>query len=180
MLDFKVEAKVANRPNPDVRDAPSTIVRKKCLSGRSTIWLFMSESDRQGQSNALQARFLCGACGAVAATVSCVPAGTTFPDPILGNVSDKSSWLAIEGFLGTHGNALKGREAAVLDALTCSSAKQLYACHPLWAPFYCSECDESYCENCWDSWIVMDDEDPGWYDCTNARCPKGHVRRIDD
>jgi hypothetical protein len=86
----------------------------------------------------------------------------------------------ISGFLGEQGKSLDGQEAAVREALEKSSAKQLNAIDPLWAPFYCFRCQASYCWDCWRTWIVMDDEFPGWYDCTEGICPKWHKRMIDD
>jgi hypothetical protein len=129
---------------------------------------------------ALQATFRCAACNAVAATVIYVRKGKTYPDPILENIADDADWVVISGFMGEQGKLLGSREAAVRDALENSSAKQLYHVDPLWAPFYCYECQASYCWDCWRTFPVMDDEYPGWYDYTEGFCPKGHERMIDD
>jgi hypothetical protein len=45
---------------------------------------------------------------------------------------------------------------------------------------YCPECDKAYCGDHIKQEVVMDDEDPGFYDCTYGTCPKGHRRMIDD
>ena len=129
---------------------------------------------------ALQATFRCAACNGVAATATYVRQGETYPDPFLKDAANEEDWLMIDGFLGAQGKCLDGHEAAVRAALENSSAKQLYQLAPLWASFYCRKCQASYCWDCWDSWIVMDDELPGWYDCTEGICPKGHEKMLDD
>jgi len=126
----------------------------------------MNESGKTATHGTLEATFRCGACNEVAAVVTSVPRGGTYPGPILEVISHQADWLVIDGFLGTQGKAVESHATAVRDALQHSSARQLYDIAFLWAPFYCSECHESYCWNCWESWIVMDEEDPGWYDCT--------------
>ena len=129
---------------------------------------------------ALQATFRCATCNGVAATATYVCQGESYPDPFLKDVAHESDWLVIDGFLGTHGKLLEDLADAVRGALETANAKQLYEIDALWAPFYCYECQASYCQDCWTSWIVMDDEFPGWYDCTDGICPKGHERMIDD
>jgi hypothetical protein len=129
---------------------------------------------------ALQATFRCATCNGVAATATYVQKGESYPDPFLKDVAHESDWLVIEGFLGTQGKLLESYAAAVREALEKSSAKQLYHVDRLWAPFYCSRCQASYCWDCWRTFPVMDDEYPGWYDYTEGICPKGHERMIDD
>ena len=129
---------------------------------------------------ALQATFRCAACDGVAATATYVPRGVTYPDPILENIADESDWLVISGFLGEQGTLLESWADAVRSALETSSARKLHQIDPALAAFYCYKCQASYCWDCWDSWIVMDDEYPGWYDCTDGRCPNGHEKMIDD
>lgn len=140
----------------------------------------MNESSKPVMDGALEVTFRCGACNEVAAIASYVPRGGTSSDPIMDAAFDESDRLAITGFGGSLGKTLDNRATAVRDALQHSSARQLYDIHFLWAPFYCAECHESYCWTCWNPRVVMDDEDPGWYDCTDGTCPKGHERKIDD
>ena len=142
----------------------------------------MNEPSEPIMHGALEVTFRCGACNEVAAIVRYDSGGGTCPDPILKSIVDRSEsdWLVISGFPGTQGHALDSRAAYVRSALQHSSAKQLYDIHFPWAAFYCSECNESYCWNCWQSRVVMDEEDPGWYDCTHGTCPKGHEKMIDD
>jgi hypothetical protein len=45
---------------------------------------------------------------------------------------------------------------------------------------YCPECDKAYCEEHMRMEVVMDEDDPNFYDCTYGTCPKGHRRMIDD
>jgi hypothetical protein len=45
---------------------------------------------------------------------------------------------------------------------------------------YCPECDKVYCRNHMRTEVVMDEDDPGFYDCTYGTCPAGHRRMIDD
>ncbi len=139
-----------------------------------------NESSKPMTHGAHEVSFRCGACNELAAIVTYVPSGGTYPDPIFEIIVRESDWLVITGFAGTLGKALDSRATAVRIALQHSSAKQLYDIHFPWAPFYCSECNESYCWNCWQSRVVMDEENPDWYDCTYGRCPKGHEKKIDD
>jgi len=45
---------------------------------------------------------------------------------------------------------------------------------------YCPECDKIYCREHMKMEVVMDEDDPGFYDCTYGTCPNGHRRMIDD
>jgi hypothetical protein len=45
---------------------------------------------------------------------------------------------------------------------------------------YCPECDKAYCSDHMRTEVVMDEDDPGFYDCTYGTCPAGHRRMIDD
>ena len=45
---------------------------------------------------------------------------------------------------------------------------------------YCPECDKVYCADHMKMEVVMDEDDPAFYDCTYGTCPKGHRRMIDD
>lgn len=42
---------------------------------------------------------------------------------------------------------------------------------------YCPECDRIYCGKHYTTSVSFDD---GFYDCTDAVCPQGHSRTIDD
>ena len=70
--------------------------------------------------------------------------------------------------------------AALESALRASDADGLYALDREFAPFLCRECAMSYCKDCWVTWQQFADDFPGWYEDTKGRCPKGHVRIMDD
>jgi len=48
------------------------------------------------------------------------------------------------------------------------------------APFYCPDCDASYCGAHWQRWDVFDEDDPTWHDSIRGRCPSGHERMLED
>lgn len=45
------------------------------------------------------------------------------------------------------------------------------------APFYCPECERTYCHADWNIYVVFDE---GFYDCTRGTCPAGHRHMVDD
>lgn len=120
----------------------------------------------------------CETCGESAAVVVYVPAGETHP--LAASLSLDRPRIVVEGFLGCLTESVTHRARPLADALSASNTRGLWRVDPLWAPFYCPECDVSYCRDHWTTEVVFADDAPGWYEHTNGRCPKGHVRMLDD
>jgi len=114
------------------------------------------------------AQFVCAECGAVAGRVEVVPSpGTNRKRLVLSGFH--SMWEEIEN---------GGRYARAVAALDAHDARGLWKESLEWAPFYCPECDTSYCRAHWRTWLVFDDE--GFCDCEEGLCPRGHIRKIQD
>ncbi len=89
--------------------------------------------------------------------------------------------LVITQFLGTTTASVEEEHVdEVWQALIRGNLDALMELDPLWAPCYCPECKQSYCQN---HWIVVprfDEDFPDFYDCAYGTCPKGHERMVDD
>lgn len=71
--------------------------------------------------------------------------------------------------------AVADRLAAAVQAV---DAAAVHAIDPELAPFYCPQCDASYCGEHMQHWDVFDDE--GFHDSIRGRCPEGHERMLED
>ncbi len=111
-------------------------------------------------------QFLCSICRAVAAEF--------FVD---GRGDEAKLWR--ESFTGTLSQSIS---AAALErlraALADGSALRVYEVDRELAPFYCPQCDASFCGEHWHTWDVFDDE--GFHDQIRGRCPLGHERMLED
>jgi hypothetical protein len=67
--------------------------------------------------------------------------------------------------------ATEGVRAAIADAAA------LYALDPELAPFYCPECERSYCGA---HWLREDIFDGDFHDSIRGTCPEGHERMLED
>lgn len=123
--------------------------------------------------------FTCALCGKTAATVI-----VAHPEKDLDALqldSGDVATLVIADFWGRQQIGVAEEDLPRLRrALEQGNAQALYALDPLWAPFYCPNCDRSYCNNHWRVELRFDDDFPGWYDCAYGTCPEGHRRLIDD
>ena len=70
--------------------------------------------------------------------------------------------------------------AAVRLMIDAGDAGALHAFDPELAPFWCPECDASFCGEHWARWDVFDDDDPSFHDSIRGRCPHGHERMLED
>lgn len=69
----------------------------------------------------------------------------------------------------------------VSSAIKRECARDLFLCDFEYAPFYCPECDASYCSDHWVRHNVFDDDDGFvWHDSIRGRCPEGHERKLED
>lgn len=118
-----------------------------------------------------KAEFRCQVCMSVAATLElAAPA-----DAPVGE-------LRLAGFLWERSlEPVKGQTLRALHlALTTHNAQKIHALNPLWAPFYCPQCQRVYCVQHWQITPHFDADFAGWYDSSHGVCPKGHRRLIDD
>lgn len=89
--------------------------------------------------------------------------------------------LVMEGFLWeSSAETVKGPTLRSLhQALTTHDAQLLHTLDPMWAPFYCPQCQRVYCVNHWHIMPRFDSDYAGWYDGSHGTCPKGHRRLVD-
>jgi hypothetical protein len=67
--------------------------------------------------------------------------------------------------------------SSLLHAIRTVDVKRLHAVKGDYAPFYCPKCEKCFVASLWSSRPIFDD---GFYDYTEAICPKGHENRILD
>jgi predicted RNA-binding Zn-ribbon protein involved in translation (DUF1610 family) len=127
------------------------------------------------------ASFRCAACGEVAAAVKAVPADVPVDmGPPLGSQSPQRNGLVVDYFCGTVWMAAgPGTYAAVHAILNAEQPDPAALRRIDWelAPFYCPECELTYCRADWDTYVLYDE---GFYDCTMGTCPAGHRHMVDD
>ncbi len=69
---------------------------------------------------------------------------------------------------------------AVLGAIASGDVAALMNIDPEIVPFYCRDCEASYCETHWTTWPVFDPEWRSWFEELRGICPLGHERCIHD
>ncbi len=142
-------------------------------------------------SHSFDVDFRCDSCDEIAATVCFVPKGEPHPraeefSDLLERVTIAEALndfdrLTVTGFYASTIDRISARGAdAVRTSLDARDPEQLYRINLLWAPFYCNDCKCSYCRKHWTTRDFFDDDPPGWYDRTVAKCPNGHERVISD
>jgi hypothetical protein len=73
-------------------------------------------------------------------------------------------------------NLLTQRESErIREAIADAAA--LYALDPEFAPFYCPECERTYCGEHWRTEDVFAD---GFHESIRGTCPEGHARLLED
>lgn len=115
--------------------------------------------------------FLCRLCGTTASEQSLLLAG---PGRAL-----LWSWTfmsAVERHLAIPSAAFD----TIVSALATQDANALYRFNFEMAPFYCPDCDATYCGAHWIRWGEFDPEAPMFHDCIRGRCPEGHERMLED
>jgi hypothetical protein len=122
-----------------------------------------------------RAVFHCDACGAPAARVALLlderGPGAEGPAGLITQADFYGEWAQV---------VLAGGLQEVAAAIASADPAALYAVEPLWAPFYCSECERVYCHEHWQFRLVFDEEWTDWYEETVGTCPRGHERVVDD
>jgi hypothetical protein len=117
----------------------------------------------------------------MAAVVKVVPANQPFDmGPPLGLQQDSRDGIVVDYFLGTVWK--------LADAATFGNVREILSGEQPdpaalrridWklAPFFCPDCDQSYCRADWHTSVLVDD---GFYECTMGTCPGGHKHMVDD
>ena len=118
-----------------------------------------------------KAVFRCQVCMSVAATLELIAA----PEALSGK-------LVLAGCLWESSTEeVKGQFVRSLQqALTTHDAQLVHTLNPMWAPFYCPQCQRVYCVKHWKITPHFDSDLAGWYDSSHGICPKGHRRLVDD
>ena len=107
--------------------------------------------------------FACSLCDAVAGTVWLENRARVARESFTSRL-----WLAVA----------PGRLRPLRTALRERDAEALFAIELELAPFWCPQCEASYCGAHWARWSVFDDD--GWHDSIRGRCPQGHERMLED
>jgi hypothetical protein len=114
---------------------------------------------------AITHEWTCELCGAHAGSVS-VDQGT-------------AAWR--EGFTGPMGLRLSETDADTLRrALARGDAAGAFAINYELTPWWCPECEKSYCGEHWSHWAVDDPDYASWLDHVQGWCPHGHGRKLED
>ena len=121
---------------------------------------------------------LCSRCGRKAVEYIFLPADSgPEDDPWRGSYR-----MRCVGFMGTT-TLLRPVEELVrlFAALEQRDFREVWRVDADAAGFYCPDCEAVYCETCWHLGPPLFDEDlPGFYDSTEAVCPRGHRHVVDD
>lgn len=129
----------------------------------------------------------CAICGAVAMHIESTAPGDPLVSP-RGMPSDgppvptSSAGIRTEAGMLNLWMALETEDgiAAARDAIESGDIAALMRIDPEIVPFYCRECEASYCEAHWTTRQVFDPEVPSWLEELRGRCPLEHERRIHD
>jgi len=96
--------------------------------------------------------------------------------------SDAAGWMAVvDSFVSSLRQRIAASAAEPLrDALGRGDVRAIYRLDLEWAPFYCADCDVSYCGQCWRTMPVFDPDFPGWLEEIRGTCPRDHERMLSD
>jgi len=127
------------------------------------------------------AEFRCTVCGSPAGTVCATKAGepVELGPPLPARVMDSDGALVV-GFFGHAWKQLTPAGVAELGKALAAERPDPVAIRsvdPEIAPFYCVQCEASYCLDHWDVDQVFDGS---FYDRTQGTCPFGHPQLLDD
>ena len=104
--------------------------------------------------------FTCGACGQVA-----------------GEITLDDGELRRESFTSVLTQKLDADATERVRRALAKGARALYELDLEYAPFFCPECETSYCGDHWQRWDVFEGD---WHDSIQGRCPRGHERMLED
>ncbi len=125
--------------------------------------------------------FACAVCGQPAGTVRPAAADEAVDiGPPLSAQAIGSAGVVVSGFLGNGWYSLTQPQYRRLCVLLADEHPDPVALRVIrWeaAPFFCPDCQRSYCQTHWDLDVIVDE---GFYDCTLGVCPSGHQVVVDD
>lgn len=141
----------------------------------------------------IEKTFLCDACGKPAIQLMLLPAGVPHPrsgSKEMGDLAVADSFrksdagkpaLVVEGFLSSMRWPLDDlRFADVKAAIEEDNSEALSRLDPEYLQCYCRDCSVNYCRDHWSAIVKMAEDYPGFYDCTDGTCPRGHSKTLDD
>lgn len=126
---------------------------------------------------------MCSFCNKLAAIVTLNPIRGKNYEPSPGQIDVVSEnrvtddWLVTQKFFGDGGLLVSKDVDKVYKALKDKDAKALKAIDYEFAYFYCRDCGEVYCSDCWDWWEIWDG---CFFEERRGRCPMGHEHQLDD
>ncbi len=119
-------------------------------------------------------------CRRAAAIVEVIRRGQLYIDQEQNTIyrifPDAQGTIRISGFLPyTSLSTQVPNLTAAVDAVRAADAAALYALHRTWAPFYCNQCDRTFCGDHWNLTPAF-----SWgFDHYSGTCPVGHPHFID-
>jgi hypothetical protein len=119
----------------------------------------------------------CVACGQLASTVYVLEADQSDPkaaDEVMSTYHRIAIW---GGPVSVTIGLDPSQRASVLAAVNANDASALFELDREFAPFWCPECEATYCAQHYVHWDVYDD---GFFDCIRGTCPNGHERMLLD
>jgi predicted RNA-binding Zn-ribbon protein involved in translation (DUF1610 family) len=125
--------------------------------------------------------FGCGNCGQQAAKLSIATAGSEVDiGPLPGGARLVRRFEHPSIRLDFFGISAREAPPELLQMTVGSQeldARRIRELTPDLAPFFCPECDQTYCLPCWKT---RSEFDQGFYDSTWGECPRGHRHLLDD
>jgi hypothetical protein len=115
-----------------------------------------------------EARFRCGTCDKEAGHIRLF--GSPSSSQVLRSSFTSNLYAAVPA----------GQFSELRSAIEKRDARRLHGLDLEYAPFFCPQCDATYCGDHWMRWDVFDEDDPSWHDSIRGRCPKGHERMLED
>jgi peptidoglycan hydrolase-like protein with peptidoglycan-binding domain len=147
---------------PDAREADS----HDCASQRLNEKIEATLRDISGWTEpSITTQWTCELCGAPAGSVSIDHEGHAYRT----------------GFTGSMNLPLREQDAESLRrALTFADPAAVFAIDYELMPWWCPQCETSYCGEHWDHWAIYDPDQPSWLESIHGICPKGHRRKLED
>lgn len=100
--------------------------------------------------------------------------------PPLGHETYDRGAIVVDSFPATASRIANAATLEAVHEILSSDTPDPVALRPIdreLAPFYCPECELSYCRADWKTVPIFDE---GFYDCTMETCPTGHRHTVDD
>jgi hypothetical protein len=88
--------------------------------------------------------------------------------------------VVVDSFLSATIRVGTGDATELRCILEAGDVAALYRADLELTPFFCPKCAAVYCQACWRTYNVFDEEMPGWFEETRGTCPDGHERMLMD